>query len=438
MTGPPLHHPLHDAGFVANIRADIEDEIKRLRNRPCIAVWCGGNEHYLPIPSNDGDNTEPASRELFQKIMPELVAQFDPQRYFHPSSPWGGDNWPIGNDPLEGDFHDYSTFRFQPLATVPLFSTEVCMISPYSPHNMQRFMSADEFWPDGFEFMIDYPGKKAWPPGWEKHSLGSAWEKMGRIQDFCDIRNADDACRVFGTAHGQYLQDRYETQRRGVPKGGPDGNRRSWGAAIWRLNDTWPMIYMSAVDYYLEPKIPYYFLKRACEPVLISFEQTEDRIGVWVVNDTSAPVCEKLTVELWTFDGKMEKRITREVNLAATESKRIVDLTDQFHEIWKRREFLVARFGDQVVTHLLWPEKFLTLKQGKIEADVRGDEISLRSDTFIKDVVLCLPDTSGAVFSDNCFNLIPGEARCITLIERAGGKAIEIKGLNSDKIRIEL
>ncbi|MBA7536255.1 Beta-galactosidase [subsurface metagenome] len=352
MTSAPLHQPIYDPGFRENITLEIEDEIKRFRNHPCIALWSGGNEHYLLHKSNLGDNTLPVGRALFQKIMPEAVEKFDPQRYFHPSSPWGGDEWINGNDPLTGDFHDYSTYRFMPLSSVPLFTTEVCMVSPYSVHNMRKFMSEEELWPQGFKFTIDRPGKKAWPPGWEHHSLGTAWEKSGRIQDYCDIQNVEDACRVFGMAHGQYLKERYERQRRGVPDGQIDEYRRSWGAAVWRLNDTWPMIYMSIIDYYLEPKIPYYYLKRACEPLLISFEHTDEKICVWVINDTPESVSDSLIVELISFDGKLMKRCSRRVDLKPSESERVIDLTHEFYEILKRNEFLVARYGDQVKTHL--------------------------------------------------------------------------------------
>ena len=165
MTAGGIRFPSMIPAIVANIRAEIADEIKRLRNHPSLAVWCGGNEHYLGFPSNDGDNTKPVGRELLQKIMPELVAQHDPQRYFHPSSPWGGENWPNGNHPLEGDFHDYNTVRFQPLSDVPLFMSEVCMIRPYSAHNMKRFISEREFWPEGFRFTLinreRSPGQRA-------------------------------------------------------------------------------------------------------------------------------------------------------------------------------------------------------------------------------------------------------------------------------------
>jgi len=438
MTSHPIEHPIFDDEFSQNMSLEIVDVIKRLRNHSCIAFWSGGNEHYLAHQSNLGDNTKPLGRELFQKIMPDLVKKYDTQRYFHPSSPWGGDNWINGNYPLEGDYHDYSTIRFQPLSSVPLFTTEVCMVSPYSLHNMKKHMSEEDVWPENFRFSVDKPGKKAWPAGWEKHSIGSAWEKIGRIQDYCDIQTAEDGCRVLGLAHGQYLKERYERQRRGVPDGETDGNRRSWGAAVWRLNDTWPMIYMSVIDYYLEPKIPYYFLKRACEPVLISFEQSDDNVSVWVVNDTPHVLTDSLIVELKSFDGNTKKRIKRAIHLEASESKRVTDLTHEFYEILKRRDFLFAQMGKNSKTHLLWPEKYLRLKSGKISAQFKNEELILRSDYFIKDVALNISETSGAIFSDNYFNLVPGEAKKIKIINSAGGNQLQIKGLNSDVIYLDL
>jgi hypothetical protein len=432
MTGASLQFPVNNEQFHSNISAEIEDQIKRLRNHPSIGIWCGGNEHYKRYKSNDGDNTEPTGRLLFQKIMPELVAKFDPQRFFQPSSPWGGENWPTGNYPLQGDFHDYSSIRYQPLATVPLFTTEVCMVSPYAIHNMRRFMSEEDLWPDGFRFTVDKPGKRAWPPGWEKHGLPTAWDKIGRIQDYCDIQDAGDACRVFGTAHGQYLKERYERQRRGVPDGEPDGNRRSWGAAIWRLNDTWPIIYMSAVDYYLEPKIPFYFLKRACEPVLISFEQTDERVSVWLVNDSPDDISGTLIVELWSFEGEFKKKTERSVTMASGSSGRILELAYEFHEILKRDEFFIARWGDQKKTHLLFPEKFLNLPDAEISASFIDGELVLSSDYFVKDVELYMTNTSGAVFSENYFNLLPGEVKRVSIIDHQNGKSIRIKGVNSE------
>lgn len=438
MTCSPIRYPINDEGYRENITLEIEDIIKRIRNHPSLAFWDGGNEHYLSNPSNLGDNTLPIGRELFQGIMPDAVKRLDPHRYFHPSSPWGGDDWFNGNYPLAGDFHDYSTVRFQPLSQVPLFTTEVCMVSPYAPHNMRRFMSEEEVWPEDFRFTIESPGKKAWPPGWEHHSIGSAWAKTGRFQDYCDIQNVEDACRVFGMAHGQYLKERYERQRRGVPDGRDDQYRRSWGAAIWRLNDTWPMIYMSAVDYYLEPKIPYYFLKRACDPMLISFEQTDDRICVWVVNDTPGAVQDSLVVELVSFSGEVVSRCSAAVDLGPSEAKRVIDLTHEFYEMEKRKQFLVAHMGHVTKSHVMMPEKYLQLKQGELSAEINGNILSLEADQYITSVEVSVPGVSGAIFSDNYFELLPGEKKELEIIERKNGQQVRIKGLNSNAVLLEL
>ncbi len=437
MSGNGLNFPLNYEGYEENIKAEITDNIKRFRNHASIINWCGGNEQYLNKKVVAENRNEPVGRELFEEIMPKLVKKYDPNRYFHPSSPWGGKDWMNGNYPLEGDWHDYTAIRFMPLATVPLFTTEVCMVSPYSVNSMRKFMTEEELWPKNFSFKIDKPGKIAWPEAWEYHSTANGWQKIGPIQDYLDIQNAEDACRVFGSAHGEYLKERYERQRRGAVDGHPDGNRRSWGAAIWRFNDTWPMIYMSVVDYYLEPKIPYYFLKRACEPVLITFEQTPERITAWVVNDSSATVNDSLIVELRNFSGKLTKRVAQKVELKAGEAKRVLDLT-QFGEIQKRSEYLTGRFANQSVSQLLWTEKFLVLPDATIKIEKTANGIVLKSDKFVKEVALTIPTTSGAVFDDNYFNLLPGEAKKVIILDAANGKSIKAKGVNSKEVEINL
>lgn len=437
MTGNQMFFPLNYKGFTENIKAEITDNILRFRNHPSIIIWCGGNEHYLNQKVIADNKKEPVGRELFEEIMPQLVKKYDPARNFHPSSPWGGENWHNGNSPHEGDWHDYSTIRFMPESTVPLFATEICMVSPYSVNSMLKFMSEEDLWPKDFSFKIDKPGKIAWPEAWEYHTTGNGWQKIGCIQDYIDVNNAEDLCRILGTAHGEYLRERYERQRRGAVDGQPDGNRRSWGASIWRLNDTWPMIYMSVVDYYLEPKIPYYFLKRACEPVLISFEQTPERICAWVVNDSPATVNDSLIVELRNFSGKLTKRVAQKVELKPGEAKRVFDLT-QFGEIQKRNEYLTGRFGGQTVSQLMYPEKFLNLPDAAIQIEKASDGIILRSDKFVKDVALTIPNSTGAVFDDNYFNLLPGEAKPVKILYSGNGKSIKVKGVNSSEAELIL
>ncbi|NQU21918.1 MAG: hypothetical protein HQ567_11600 [Candidatus Nealsonbacteria bacterium] len=424
-------HPSGNEAFDENCRLEIEQMVRRLRNHACLLLWCGGNENHMGWDFRFG--TKPAvGSPLFARIMPQAVARLDPDRLFHPSSPHGGR---VPNWPLEGDWHDYSTLKFCPEASVPLYASEVGRASAPSLTSMKRFLSPEDLWPAGYDPAVRTPGKPAWPPMWQYRSVGGSWDKVGRVEQFCDPASAEDLIRVLGTAHGAYLRDRVERQRRGVPDGAPDGNRRCWGNMVWRLNDSWPIVYWSVIDYYLEPKIPYYFLRRAYDPVLISFEQTADQIAVWVVNDSPEPVAGTLIVSRRRFDGATRGKVQAEVALKPGQSKRCLTTTD-LGPIYLRNEFVHAEFAGREATHLLIGERFLHLPQAKLTARVVDGKIEIATDAYARQVTLEMESVTGAVFEDNFFDLPPGDKRTIAVVDSAGGKNLVIKALGADPIRM--
>lgn len=426
-------HPNGPPDFNENRRIEIEDMIRQLRNHPCILMYCGGNENQMGWSFQFG--SDPAEKQiLFESIMPQAVTRLDPDRLFHPSSPYGGryPNWP-----LEGDWHDYTTLNFSPEASVPLYASEVGRVSAPSVSSMRKFLSDEELWPTGYDPRVVSPGKFAWPPMWQYRSVDGSWDKIGPIEEFCDPSSAEDLVRILGTAHGEYLQRRIERERRGVPDGSPDGNRRCWGNTIWRLNDAWPIIYWSAIDYYLEPKIAYYFLRRAYVPVMVCFEKTSDYIAVWVVNDSSDPVSGQLIFRCLRFDGKVRAEIQCDVELQPAVSRRLLYATD-FGQINLRNEFLQASFNGQTVTYLLIGERYLHLPKPTLSARNYNDIIEVSTDVFARQVTLEIPDTTGAVFEDNFFDLSPGEKRAIRVINKAGGKEVCIHAVNSETVQVNL
>ena len=430
-------HPSGWGDFDENCKAEIDDMIRRLRNHPCILLWCGGNENHMGWDFAHGDKPG-VGTELFTRIMPEAVARLDPDRMFHPSSPHGGR---VPNWPLEGDWHDYSTLKFCPEASVPLYASEVGRASAPSLSSMRRFLSEEELWPKDFDPAVRTPGQPAWPPMWQYRSVGGSWDKVGDVARYCDPKSAEDLIRVLGTAHGQYLRDRVERQRRGVPDGESNGrsvvNRRCWGNMVWRLNDSWPILYWAVVDYYLEPKIPFYFLRRAYDPVLISFERTPDEIFVWVTNDSAEPVSGTLSLSRRRFDGQTRGEMQAEVTLAPGQSGRILSTTD-FGPIVKRSEFLQADFAGRRVTQTLIGERYLHLPRAKLSVRMVDDRIEIATDAFASGVTLQAVGVSGAVFEDNFFDLSPGEKRSLDVVHPAGGRRVIVKALNADPVEVEL
>jgi hypothetical protein len=425
--------PADNPEWIANVRLELEDQVKRLRNHPSLLFWIGGNENHMFVDWAGKKFT--IGLELFHEIIPGIVARLDPSRYYHENSPYGG---PLANWPLEGDYHDYTTLHFEPEASVPLWSMEIIRVSPPSLASMRKFLSDEEIWPKGWSAQIHKPGEAGWPPAWNYHSTGMAsWERIGEIEKLPDPEGPADLIRNLGLAAGEYLRDRIERQRRGVPDGAPDGNRRNWGNLVWRLNDPWPMIYSALVDYYFEPKISYYFTRRAYDPVLVSFERTADSIHVWIVNDSPETVGGTLAVKRVDFNGKILDHMETYAHLGPAQSKRLLDLTG-FGPINLRTEFLQATFEGHESTMLLIGERNLHLPSPKLTVRKVGDGIEIRSDTFARQVTLEMEGVVGAAFEDNYFDLAPQHARTIAITDRAGGKALTIRAVNADPVRIEL
>ena len=426
-------HPSGEPAFDENCRAEIEGMLRDLRNHPSILLWVGGNENYMGWDFKRG--TRPTvGLELFEGIMPEACAKLDPTRIFHPSSPYGGG---VPNWPLEGDWHDYTTLKFCPEASVPLFASEVGRASAPPLSSMKLFLSDEELWPRGYDPAVRTPGKAAWPPMWQYRSVGGSWDKVGAVEQYCDPKSAEELVRALGMAHGEYLRDRVERQRRGVPDGAADGNRRCWGNMVWRLNDSWPIIYWSVIDYYLEPKIPFYFLRRAYDPVLISFERTADWIAVWIVNDSAESVAGLLEVRRRRFDGQTLGQTQTEVSLKPGQAKRCLMTTD-LGPVYLRTEFLEASFGGKQVTYLLTGERYLHLPKAKLAAQTTANAIEISTDVFTRDIRLQADNVTGAVFEDNFFDMSPGQKRVIRIMDAAGARGVTVAALNAEPVHLQM
>jgi len=89
--------------FIENVRQELIDNIKRLRQHPSIALWCGNNEievawqnwgwqqqyNYSPEDSTQIWNGYTA---LFHELIPQMIKEFDSQRDYTPTTPlsnWG-------------------------------------------------------------------------------------------------------------------------------------------------------------------------------------------------------------------------------------------------------------------------------------------------------------------------------------------------------------
>ncbi len=436
--------------YYALCQAEAEHHVRKLRHHPSIFMWCGGNEVHM-----GSELTHPGrpllSWELYHQIYPEVCSRLDPTRYYHIDSPLGGD---FANDPDQGDSHGYTHFWFVRGCDYPVILTENARWSPPELKTLRRYIPEPEkLWPTGFVSRIRHRRAPASGPGSPSTGLNNngrldqrdfhdgglippAWQLLGKdgnitngragpLGDFYDTGDTPEGLIYrLGSAHSLFIRREVERLRRGRPAHQAGQPRRTQGHYWWRLNGTWPLIDSEVIDYLLEPKMAYYALARAHAPVLLSFE-FGDRIHLWLTNDTPKDLQGTVRIDLLpqTSQSPVQSLLRRFTALAGR-SDPVLNL-DSFG-MFRRELVLRATFFDdhgQELAHcldfadaernLIFPDPQLSLRAEGADAFV------VKTDLFARSIELQGQSPSGDDFgwdfSDNHFDLAPGEEKLIRL-----------------------
>jgi len=139
-------YPAFDTNFLENVRQEATDQVKRLRQHPSIAVWCGNNE-IMFFRGEDGWTTNrmsaPDYYRLFGDTLGGVMRELAPQSSYVTGSPDCGDVhfWEVwhGGKPFDAyrKIHGFiSEFGFQAFpvpATVDAFTASEDRTNVYSP-----------------------------------------------------------------------------------------------------------------------------------------------------------------------------------------------------------------------------------------------------------------------------------------------------------------
>jgi beta-mannosidase len=201
---------------------------------------------------------------------------------------------------------------------------------------------------------------------------------------------------------------------------------RTMGSLYWQLNDCWPVASWSSIDYYGRWKALQYYARRFYDDLLISPYVHDDKVDVFVVSDKLRPVSGVIHYRMLDFTGHTLLEQTREVQIPAQSSASYL-LLDQAGLAKKgdpRETFLVLDLevgGHRVSRNLIFQDVMHNMKlpvAPKIETTVSGSgqsyQITLRSTELARNVYVSLGDLD-VRFSDNYFDLIPGEPLTITI-----------------------
>jgi beta-mannosidase len=200
------------------------------------------------------------------------------------------------------------------------------------------------------------------------------------------------------------------------------------GALVWQLNDCWPVLSWSVLDYYGFGKAGYFYLRRVFSPILASFKPRDDgAVELWITNDTPEALIDTVTVRVGRFDGASvtEEALAVEV---APRTSRVVGEVSAARLAERFTSYVSVRSAGEFFPgnrHFLAPIKDLERRASAPELTVRQVnthelEVTLQgsADGYTLFVHLLVPQ-EGTRFSDNYVDLEPGETRVVTMTNDA-------------------
>jgi beta-mannosidase len=210
-------------------------------------------------------------------------------------------------------------------------------------------------------------------------------------------------------------------QAEGITKG-IEAHRRHkpycMGTLYWQLNDCWPAISWSSVDYYDNWKALHYKARETFKNIIISTKEEADSVKIWLINDDFEDYKGKLHLRLLDFEGeeiwqktiiiKLEKDTSKQVY--AQSRKKILQDHIPATVLLKTTLQINDDKSDHDLFYFTAP-KHLKLIDPEIEYSLEKKEnhfeIELTSNYLAKNVHLTVPYAGN--FSKNYFDLLPGE-----------------------------
>jgi len=414
-------YPGNDS-FLENVKQEAIYNIKRLRNHPSLALWCGNNE-VLTAWENWGwreneiknqsqeiaDTIFMAYENIFHEILPEAVNKYDSKTSYWPSSPGSG----FGKkQKLEsGNAHYWWVWWGK---------------KPFSSYNdsIPRFMAEFGFqsFPE-FSSVIKYTNDSDYDiysdvmKSHQRSSIGNETIEEYLVRDYKKPKDFENYLYVSQLLQAEGIKTGIEAHRR--------NRHRCMGSLYWQLNDCWPVASWSGIDYYGKWKALHYRVKDAFSNFLVSHNFNKDTLELFVVSDSLVDINATIKVELLDFEGtqidKKEKQIIAKANHSEMVMK--IHLNQFVDSIFFDNTFLNVSILDAQLNVLadnkIFLNSFKDLKLPKsdiiYDVEIRNDYfvVDIKSKKFAKNVFVSSKLESN--FSDNYFDLMPKEVKTIKI-----------------------
>lgn len=390
----------------SRVEAEARAAVSRLARHPSLVLYHGCNENlwgYFDWGWAEATRGRTWGRGYYFDLLPRILGELDPSRPYWPGSPYSGAFNPPGpphpNDSAVGSRHVWEAWQGDRHPVVggeePRFVAEFGFQGPPSFALIERAMG----------------GAAAALASHQKHPRAEAdMDALARAH-FGPRASFDREHHVRQVVQARAVADAIEWFRCRWPTNA--------GAIFWQLDDAWPAMSWSAIDYDGRKKPLYHAVRRAFSDRALFFQPSApgaSEISLYVINDHDEPLAGTVVVERRTFDGGSLARREVAVSVPPRRVVRAGPIDGDLRAGDPARELVMARGCGLEQFHFFAPDRALALPRARVRGQLRGGLLTLEADTLVRDAVLHVdrlhPEAS---LSDQLFTMMPGDSREIRL-----------------------
>jgi hypothetical protein len=269
--------------------ANAIEKIKRLRNHPSIAIWCGDNEGEPLPPLNNWLREDISAYDGNDRYyQPNSHAgnltgsgpwtNFDPRWYFSrfPNGFGGNQGWGLRSEIGTAVFTNFDSFK--------------------------KFIPKDKWWPRNEMWNLHFFGLSAGNAGPDRYDDGikNRYGAASGIEDYCrkaQLLNIETNKAMYEGWEDNIWED-------------------ASGIMTWMSQSAYPSLVWQTYDYYYDLTGAYWGAKKACEPLHIQWNPVNNAIKV--INTTRNDENDLTAyAEVYNSDGQVVKQYSLSKNIDA-------------------------------------------------------------------------------------------------------------------------
>ena len=272
--------------FLDNFEKEVTQQVRRLRQHACLALWSGDNENDEAYGWNTNFRLDPNENKNTRKIVPQVLRMNDYIRDYLPSSPYmdetafrsgTGDHY-LPEQHLWGP-RDYYKGTFYRDAAAH-FASETGYHGCPDAASIRKFISERSLWPyqHNEEWLLHASSpttkEKDEPYAYRIELMANQIKVLfGEIPD--NLESFALQSQISQAEAKKYFIERFRI-----------GKWRRTGIIWWNVIDGCPQFSDAVVDYYYTKKLAYGYIKRAQQRVALMCDEPEkDAVRLVGVND---------------------------------------------------------------------------------------------------------------------------------------------------------